>query len=324
MNFVVVLQACTPGPITKARELNGFLHGPGFPAGNGTTVLFHDGVLSRPELLALAPTPAAILVQVTRHQPEQVLGLLEELAPRLDAELYLFPDDLAGRELAVRLACRLRGTSLAGVRSLRVDPDGFRCTRTAYSGQVEAAWRLKRRPCCLVVAKGGVEPLDLSPGARLELELDRRERPGAWIEALAATPAPPPAGLEQAGFLLAAGRGAGSRDRTARLAAIALELGADFGVSRPVAMNAWASMDRLVGVSGAMTRPALAIVAGASGSAAFLAGVERSRFLVAINTDHRAPMLRCADVGVVGDGLAILEELARLAGAAKPRGTVHD
>ena len=323
MNYAVVLPACTSGQIARLRELNGFLHGPGFPEGTGTTVLFHGDALHRADLLALAPTPEVILVRVTRYQPEQALALLEELAPRLDADLFLFADDLAGRELAVRLACRLGGTSLTGARALQAGPDGFRCAKAVYGGHLEATWVLKRTPCCVVVAKGGAEPLPLGLSAgehRIGLELDRRQAPPRWIEALETVPAAPAAGLEQAGFLLAAGRGAGTRERTARMAVLARELGAEFGVSRPVAMNAWAPMDRLVGVSGAMTRPALTIVAGASGSAAFLAGVERSRFLVAIDTDVRAPMLRCADVGLVGDGLAILEELAKLAGSRRPDG----
>ena len=223
----------------------------------------------------------------------------------------------------MRLACRLGGTSLAGVRSLQADPAGFRCTKAVYAGHLEAAWVLKRTPCCVVPAKGSAEPLALAlppDEDRIILELDRRQAPAPWIEALDVVPVAPSTGLEQTGFLLVAGRGAGTRERTARMAVLARELGAEFGVSRPVAMNAWAPMDRLVGVSGAMTRPALTIVAGASGSAAFLAGVERSRFLVAINTDARAPMLRCADVGVVGDSVAILEELAKLAGTRQIAG----
>jgi electron transfer flavoprotein alpha subunit len=311
MNIAVVLNAWAADPAAQARELNGFLHGPEFPEGTGTTVLFHGDALSQAELLALAPTRSVILVRVTRYQPEQALAILKELAPALDASCYLFPDDPAGRELAVRLACRLGGTSLTGVRSLRLDPEGVRCTKAVYANHLEAAWVLKRQPCCLAIARGAAEPLPLPDAAGSIRQLDRREAPGAWIERLEMTPEPAPAGLEHARFLLVAGRGAGTRERVARLAAIARELGAEFGVSRPVAMNAWAPMDRLVGVSGAMTRPALAIVAGASGSAAFLAGVERSRFLVAINTDDQAPILRCADVGVVGDAVTILEELAK-------------
>ena len=107
--------------------------------------------------------------------------------------------------------------------------------------------------------------------------------------------APPTGDLEAAKFLVVAGRGAGSRDGVERIAAAAARMGAAFGVTRPVAMNAWAPMDRLVGVSGARTAPAVCIVAGASGAPAFLWGIERAGFIAAVDTDEHAPIVGEAD-----------------------------
>ena len=66
-------------------------------------------------------------------------------------------------------------------------------------------------------------------------------------------------------------------------------MGAAFGVSRPVVMNAWAPADRLVGVSGARTAPAVCIVVGASGAPALHWGIERAGFIVAVNSDDARP-----------------------------------
>jgi electron transfer flavoprotein alpha subunit len=97
-----------------------------------------------------------------------------------------------------------------------------------------------------------------------------------------------------------------------RLAAAAARMGADFGVTRPVVMNAWAAPDRQVGVSGTRTAPAVCIVAGASGAPAFLWGVERAGFIAAVDTDDHAPIAREADTIVVGDAVDFLEALADL------------
>jgi len=282
---------------------------PGFPGQDGTTILLHAGEAPLPRV----PTPSAVLVRVARYQPEQVLDILEELAPRLEAGLYLFGDDLAGRELAVRLGHRLGGTSLAGVRAFELDGESLRCRKAVYSGHMEATFRLGRGPFCLAIASRGAAPLPApGPGPVVLMDLDRRQAPPAWVESCECIADPAEAGLKEASFVLAAGMGAQDRVRTARMAEIAQEIGAEFGASRPVVMNAWAPMDRLVGVSGAIPRPGLCIVAGASGSAAFMAGIEHSRFIVAINKDEQAPILGCCDVGAVGDCLEILEELARL------------
>jgi electron transfer flavoprotein alpha subunit len=309
MKYTVVMNGCTGSPCAQALELNGFLRQPAFRGGAGTTVLFHDGAFAA--LLPLVATEAVILVQVTRYQPEQVLDILEELAPRL-ADLYLFFDDPSGRELSVRLGHRLGGTALTGVRALSPAAQGLRCTKAVYGSHVEAAFLLRRKPCCLALAKGCADPLPVTGTPRILMTLDRRAEPPAWVEQAETTPGPAPAGLEDATFILAIGMGAQTPDRAARLAALADALGAELGASRPVVMNAWVPMHRLVGVSGAMTRPALCIVAGASGSAAFMAGIQKSRFILALNTDDQAPILKCCDAGAVGDCLAILEELVQL------------
>ena len=54
---------------------------------------------------------------------------------------------------------------------------------------------------------------------------------------------------------------------------------------------------------------------GASGAPAFFWGIEKAGFIVAINPDAQAPIVRNADVAVLDDGVAIIEELARIVGA---------
>jgi electron transfer flavoprotein alpha subunit len=309
MKYVVVMNACSGDLAVRSSEMKDLLRQPGCLERDGTTLLLHTGEAPS----RMVPTPSAVLVRVSRYQPEQALDILEELAPQLGAGLYLFSDDVAGRELAVRLGHRLGGTSLAGVRAFHLDGETLRCRKAVYSGHMEATFRLTRGPFCLSITGPGTAPLPVAGTAPVVLmDLDRRQAPPDWVESFECIPDPSEARLENASFVLAAGMGARDRHRAARMAEIAREIGAEFGATRPVVMNAWAPMDRLVGVSGATLRPRLCIVAGASGSAAFMAGIEHSQFIVAINQDEQAPILRCCDVGAVGDGMAILEELARL------------
>ena len=312
MKHVVVMNGCAGDLAAQARDLGDLLGRTGLRRQDGTTVLLHAGEPPLPRMPQV-PTASAVRVRVSRYQPEQVLDILEELAPRLGAGLYLFVDDLAGRELAVRLGRRLGGTSLTGVRAFDLDGESLRCRKAVYSGHMEATFRLGRGPFCLAIVRAGAALLPADhPGPVALLDLDRRQPPPDWVESCECLPDPATAGLEDASFILAAGMGVQDRNRAARMAEIAQEIGAEFGASRPVVMNAWAPMDRLLGISGALPRPGLCIVAGASGSAAFMAGIEQSQFIVAINKDEQAPILRCCDVGAVGDCLEILEELARL------------
>jgi electron transfer flavoprotein alpha subunit len=61
-----------------------------------------------------------------------------------------------------------------------------------------------------------------------------------------------------------------------------------------------------------MAKPDVCIVAAASGAAAFYAGIEKSRYIVAINKDIRAPIVRISDVVIIDDYKAVMDELAKI------------
>jgi electron transfer flavoprotein alpha subunit len=239
----------------------------------------------------------------------------------------------AGTELAARLAQRTGGSALTGVLAAEAEAAGAElvCRRAVYSGHLAARFALRAAPWCLVLdaswddagEQDAADAGTLTHGAGARLLGDERAPAAAVDDALedvSLEAAPAGDELSAARVLVVAGRGAGSREGVARIAAAAARLGAALAVSRPVAMNAWAPMDRLVGVSGARVAPALCIVAGASGAPALLWGIERAGYIVAVTTDEAAPLLHEADAVVLGDAVTTMEELAR-AVAAAGRGT---
>jgi electron transfer flavoprotein alpha subunit len=126
------------------------------------------------------------------------------------------------------------------------------------------------------------------------------------------TPEVSESGLSHAERVLAVGQGVNSRENMEILENIADTLGAHLGASRPVVMNAWAGMDRLIGVSGLILSPRLCIAAGVSGAGPFMAGIQNSGFIAAINTDGSAPVFKLAHAGIVDDMFAVLPALQKL------------
>ncbi len=197
--------------------------------------------------------------------------------------------------------------------------DALLCHRSVYSGHLTGRVELGPSPWWLTADAGWCDAPPSPPGEH------RIAADTAWLAVAeddtgAAAPladvevleAPSTSDLETARFLVVAGRGAGSQQGVERLAAAAGRMGAAFGVTRPVAMNAWAPMDRLLGVSGARAAPAVCIVAGASGAPAFLWGIERAGFIAAVDSDEHAAIVAEADVAVLDDGVAVVEALADL------------
>jgi electron transfer flavoprotein alpha subunit len=107
--------------------------------------------------------------------------------------------------------------------------------------------------------------------------------------------------LSKAKVIVSAGRGIGKPENIAMISALAETLGGEYGASRPVVDAEWVEHNRQVGTTGQSVAPKLYIACGISGAIQHLAGMKKSEFIVAINTDKDAPIGEIADVLVVAD-----------------------
>jgi electron transfer flavoprotein alpha subunit len=342
VRFAVLLDGTLATAARQARALSGFLSQGLRGAGTGETLVFYCDEADRERLVELSPTRDVRLVRTTPHDPEQMVASLAALARDGEIRLFLAAGGAAGTELVTRLACRTGGAALTEALSIELGSDGLRGRRNVYSNHLVGRFEASARPFCVSLdgcwndarepsASGRnaapcaptVAPREsyaVPPGTH-EILSDTDESGGGtapFSDIEWSAPATT-ADLAESRFLVVAGYGAGSREATERIAAAARRMAADFGVSRPVAMNAWAPLDRLIGVSGARSAPVLCIVVGASGAPALSWGIERAGFIVAINPDDHAPIVRNADAVVLDDGVAVIEELAAIV-AARRRG----
>lgn len=101
--------------------------------------------------------------------------------------------------------------------------------------------------------------------------------------------------------IVSAGRGIGKPENIAIISNLAKALQGEYGASRPVVDSEWADHNRQVGTTGQTVSPKLYVACGISGAIQHLAGMKKSEFVVAINTDKDAPIGEVADVLVVAD-----------------------
>lgn len=107
--------------------------------------------------------------------------------------------------------------------------------------------------------------------------------------------------LSRAEIIVSAGRGIGKAENIELVANLAKALGGEYGASRPVVDSEWVEHTRQVGTTGQTVAPKLYIACGISGAIQHLAGMKKSEFIVAINTDKDAPICEVADVLMVCD-----------------------
>lgn len=115
--------------------------------------------------------------------------------------------------------------------------------------------------------------------------------------------------LTKAEIIVSAGRGVGKQENVAVIAGLAKALGGEYGASRPVVDSEWVEHARQVGTTGQTVAPKLYVACGISGAIQHLAGMKKSEFVVAINTDRDAPIGEVADVLVVADLLQFVPVL---------------
>ena len=319
MRLAAVLDGTIGSAERQARALGAFLREGVRGDLAAETVLFFEDEGDRERLVALSPTRDVRLIRASARRPEPMVGLLEAVAHDEGIPLFVFPAGQATPEMATRLACRTHGAVLTDALSLEAEPARLICRKNVYSNHLVGRFELATGPWCVTVdacwneAQGAIVAEH-----RILSDTDGTGEPGTTpfgdVELIE-----PPATSDLAAsrFLVVAGYGTGSREGTERIARAARRMGACFGVSRPVAMNAWAPMDRLIGVSGTRAAPALCIVAGASGAPALHWGIEKAGFIVAVNPDEQAPIVANSDAALLDDGVAVVEELADIIAAAR-------
>lgn len=298
----------------QAGEINLLLKDMGLNLDSLELWLFFSGTMPEwiPELAGKVAVVRMIAVK-KNPVPESYLAMLLDSAAQAPMDLMIFPGSGLGRELATRAACRLKGSSCLQVLECHPASDGLEIIKPVFGSHLTAIFALQLFPCCLSPARQPCGPAKMIPPDRNTIKVvSLRELPCHWVKETQTLPDLPEPGLAAADRVLVVGQGIGSKKNMKKLKEVAAAMGAGIGASRPVVMNAWAPMTRLVGISGLILSPELCVVAGVSGAPVFTAGIKASEFIVAINTDKTAPIFKTAHVGIVEDLLSVLTELEEI------------
>ncbi|HVL82351.1 MAG TPA: electron transfer flavoprotein subunit alpha/FixB family protein [Actinomycetota bacterium] len=117
--------------------------------------------------------------------------------------------------------------------------------------------------------------------------------------------------LEDAAVVVSGGRGLGDPKNFELLDAISAEIrGSAVGATRAVVDAGWVPYSMQIGQTGKTVKPDVYIAAGISGASQHQVGMKESKNIISINKDPEAPILQISDLGIVGDALKILPQLA--------------
>ena len=286
------------------------------PAGANETISECDG---RALLVGSGTTAATADVQhVARGVTTIELGdfhpdaWAQALAPALADELIVvLPASPDGRDFAPRLAAQLQRPLHA--MAMSVSPSRIALVRRSgtelHSFEPAAAFVATLQP-----GVRGVDHLD-EPIIAITSTIEVPEGTDATVELVLPADATT-IDLSEASRIIAGGAGLDDQRRFAQLGELGAAMRASVGATRVVTDRGWVGHERQIGTTGVMVEPQLYIAFGISGAVQHTSGIGQPHHIISVNTDPYCPMMQLADVAVVADANAVLDELVALIAAA--------
>ncbi len=239
--------------------------------------------------------------------------------------VFLCGASLNGRDLAGRLAVRLRTGLNADCTNLymKTDPAILVSEVSGFGGGVLALIEMTdHRPQMATVRPGVFPPAHPDPNRTgeiisIHLELD----PDLIHTHLVSHVRGEMVDLTQAEVLVVGGRGMGGNFQA--IIDLAKHLVGDYGTTRPPVDEGHMERVRMVGQTGVICRPKIAICCGISGAFHFIVGIQEAETVIAINTDPAAPIFEHADYCILGDANQILPALLDALAKSQPVETSH-
>jgi electron transfer flavoprotein alpha subunit len=257
---------------------------------------------------------------------ETYSAVLESLIKDYKPEIFLAAATSTGRTLMPYTAVKVHAGLTADCTGLDIEEEtGYLLqTRPAIGGNIMATIKTPdHRPQMATVRPRSSRPMEKDPkregqvirftlgdtlpgGGLLPVLKERRTKVKTYRRDETGF-----ANLEEAEVIIAGGRGLKKGDNFAALRDIAKCLGGEVGATRDAVDRGWISYPHQVGLSGKTVSPKLYMGLGISGAIQHMAGIKTSETIVSINIDPDANLHKIADLAIVGDAFAVLDELKK-------------
>ena len=226
---------------------------------------------------------------------EPYAAVLEDFINKVKPSSVLVGGTPTGRSLAPRVACRFRTGLTADCTKLDISENSdLDQIRPAYGGNIMAHINTPRhRPQFATVRYKifSIPEKQSNPQGKINICSVADEKLSSGISILKSVAKSREKGIEEAEVLVVAGRGVKKQEDIAMLEELASLLGGKIASTRARVEAGGIDAKCQIGLSGRTVKPKLLIACGVSGAIQFVAGMNSSEKIIAINSDANAPIL---------------------------------
>jgi electron transfer flavoprotein alpha subunit len=243
---------------------------------------------------------------------------MEALVKANSPDLVLFGFTSESREVAGRLSARLGVGQVSSALDVEAEGGGYVARVPYFGGAKVARVKVNNKPGIVLIRPKSFEASESGGSAQVEkvtATVGADSKRAKIVERVAEKGEK--VKLEDATIIVSGGRGMQGPENFPLLEELADALGGAVGASRAVVDAGWVPYSMQVGQTGKAVRPNVYIAAGISGAMQHTVGMKGSKVIIAINKDAEAPILKMADLGVVGDALKIVPRLTEAVKAKK-------
>ncbi len=296
--------------IGKARELAAVIDHPVY------ALMIGDGIEKQAEELLHYGVDEVFVYDDARlkhFEIEPYTNAFEDFINKVHPSSVLVGATNVGRSLAPRVAARFRTglTADCTILEMKENTDLVQI-RPAFGGNIMAqiVTENNRPQFCTVRYKIFTAPerTEAASGKVTPMIMEEEKYQSA-IQVLEITRKEKGLDISEADTIVAVGRGVKSEKDVELVREFADLIGAQLACTRPNIENGWFDPRLQIGLSGRTVKPKIIITIGVSGSVQFVAGMQNSDYIVAINSDPQAAIFNVAHCGIVGDLYEIIPGL---------------